>query len=85
MPAPASKANTLYLKRYVRANALNVRNDSSESGSVLDKIRRGRVVRVLQESGDWAYIFYWHYRGDGILPRKGWVHASFLSEALIRA
>ncbi|MDH3645832.1 MAG: tetratricopeptide repeat protein [Gammaproteobacteria bacterium] len=81
----ASDRDNLYLKRYVTANSLNVRDDSSESGSVTDKIRRGRVVRVLQESGDWAYILYWRYHNDGVLPRRGWVHASFLTEVLVRA
>ena len=77
---PPSQSNGLYLKRFVHADSLNVRDDSSQSASVKDKIRRGRVVRVLRESGEWAFVLYWRHNGNNVQQRQGWVHASFLSE-----
>ena len=71
--------------RYVKADVLNVRGDSTAEAAVLDKIQRGRVVRVLKQSDDWAYVLYWRYQRGATVPHEGWVHKSFLSEKLVRA
>ena len=72
-------SHSLYQKHYVEADILNVRDASSQEAAILDKIHRGRVVRVLKTSDDWAYVIYWRYNRGDVLPHKGWVHTSFLS------
>ncbi len=85
---PASGAgdeHALYLKRWVSAGILNVREGDRADARLLDRLRRGRVVRVLREENGWAYIRYWEYTNDSIAAREGWVHTDYLTDTRQRA
>ena len=85
---PASTAGSeqpLYLKRWVNAGVLNVRDGDAPDARLLDRINRGRVVRVLREENGWAYVRYWEYKNDNISAREGWVHSDYLTDTQQRA
>lgn len=85
-PLPIATSDLpMYLKRWVDADILNVRDDSASDAATIDKIRRGRVVRILRQDGQWAYVRYWEYQDGSVNTREGWVHANYLSDTAERA
>ena len=56
--------------RYAPTVNLRVRAKASIDGFVIGKIRKGLKVKVLRQSGSWAYI---DYKGN-----RGWVSAKYL-------
>jgi hypothetical protein len=59
--------------RYITAEAANVRDAASRTGSVIDRVERGEIVQVVEEIGDWVHI---RIEGDGI---DGFVHRRLIS------
>lgn len=53
----------------VTATALNVRSGPNTSFRVLNQLKRGELVTVMETVGDWAWT----------IPGFGWVNRSFLS------
>jgi hypothetical protein len=59
--------------RYITADAANVRDAASRTGSVIDRVERGEIVQLVEEVGDWVHI---RIEGDGI---DGFVHRRLVS------
>ncbi|MBA4351631.1 MAG: hypothetical protein C0427_10335 [Rhodobacter sp.] len=65
--------NPTVILRYITADAANVRDAASRSGSVIDRVERGEIVQVVEEVGDWVHI---RIEGDGL---DGFVHRRLIS------
>lgn len=65
--------NPTVILRYITAEAANVRDAASRTGSVIDRVERGEIVQVVEEIGDWVHI---RIEGDGI---DGFVHRRLIS------
>lgn len=59
--------------RFITAEAANVRDAASRTGSVIDRVERGEIVQVVEEVGDWVHI---RIEGDGV---DGFVHRRLVS------
>lgn len=59
--------------RYITADAANVRDAGSRTGSVIGRLERGEIVQLIEETGDWVHI---RIEGDGI---DGFVHRRLVS------
>jgi hypothetical protein len=59
--------------RFITADAANVRDAGSRTGSVIGRLERGEIVQVVEEVGDWVHI---RIEGDGI---DGFVHRRLIS------
>ena len=59
--------------RFITAEAANVRDAASRTGSVIDSVQRGEIVQVVEEVGDWVHI---RVEGDGL---DGFVHRRLIS------
>jgi hypothetical protein len=59
--------------RYITADAANVRDAASRTGSVIDRVERGEIVQLVEVVGDWVHI---RIEGDGI---DGFVHSRLIS------
>lgn len=81
--ASSASEGELYLRRWVSASVLKVREQASLQAAAIGSLNRGRVVRVLRHEGDWAYVLFWDTR-EGVATRKGWVHADYLADQRIR-
>ena len=65
--------NATVTLRFITAEAANVRDAASRTGSVIDRVERGEIVQVVEEVGDWVHI---RIEGDGI---DGFVHRRLIS------
>ena len=65
--------NPTVILRYITADAANVRDAASRTGSVIDRVERGEIVQVVEEVGDWVHI---RIEGDGL---DGFVHRRLVS------
>ncbi len=58
------------LKRFVKADSLNVRYSPSTTSGVKARLKKGAEVRVVEKKGDWRRIDQ---------PTSGWCHADYLA------
>ena len=56
----------------VNADVLNVRSDSNTSSEILTKLRKGDMVEIFEQSGDW-------YRISIAEDRYGWIHMDYIT------
>jgi hypothetical protein len=59
--------------RIITADAANVRDAASRTGTVIGRLENGEIVQVLGTSGDWVHV---RLEGDGI---DGFVHRRLIS------
>lgn len=56
----------------VNADVLNVRSESNTSSEILTKLKKGDMVEIVEQSGDW-------YRISIDEDRYGWVHIDYIT------
>ena len=59
-----------HLRRYVKADSLNVRRSPSTSAGVVKRLKKGTRVKVVALKGHWRQI---------AAPARGWVHGKYIS------
>ncbi|WP_459481932.1 SH3 domain-containing protein [Clostridium saccharoperbutylacetonicum] len=63
--------------RFVTADCLNVRVNSSTDSRVVYKLKFGQVIRLLNKNRNWALI---EYSDDESICLQGWVYTRYISE-----
>ena len=72
-PKPAETSEARVMKEVrVNASALNVRKEPSTDGDVVTQVKKGQMLGVLEEKGDWVKVRV----GD----ETGWVAARFVGD-----
>lgn len=56
----------------VNADVLNVRSESNTSSEILTKLKKGDMVEIFEQSGDW-------YRISIDEDRYGWIHIDYIT------
>lgn len=56
----------------VNADVLNVRSKSNTSSEILTKLKKGDIVEIFEQSGDW-------YRISIAEDRYGWIHIDYIT------
>lgn len=73
-PALASINLPSITLRTITAEAANVRDAASRTGTVIGRVERGEIVQMVEQTGDWVHI---RIEGDGI---DGYVHRRLISD-----
>lgn len=54
----------------------NLRADKNANSKVIEKIKTGTYVEVIDDTGDWWYIEVIEYKKDHLIYKQGYVHKS---------
>jgi uncharacterized protein YgiM (DUF1202 family) len=70
----AAPAGIRQVKVVTESSSLNVRKAPSATADIIAKVKKGAVLRVIEEKGDWVHIAY-------AAGKSGWVSKKFVRDA----